>query len=63
MTVIVTTAFVGMAQPAAPAALRIQPGRARIEDGYRHRPIGSLQALALAVGAALMITGLMWVAL
>jgi len=35
----------------------------RIEDGFRHRTIDSLQALGLAVTAAILLTGLIWVAL
>ncbi|SFL05763.1 hypothetical protein [Methylorubrum salsuginis] len=35
----------------------------KIENGFRHCTIGSLQALGLAVTAAILLTGLIWVAL
>lgn len=34
-----------------------------IEDGTRYRTIGSLQALALAIGASLAVVGLIYTAL
>ncbi len=34
-----------------------------IEDAYRHRSIGSLHALGLAVAASILLTGLLWIAL
>lgn len=34
-----------------------------IEDGTRYRTIGSLQALALAIGASLAVVGLIYAAL
>lgn len=39
-----------------------QPGRV-IEDGYRHRAVGSFQALALAIVASVTVVGLVYVAL
>lgn len=33
-----------------------------IEDGYRHRAIGSLQAFALALAASVLVTGLIYAA-
>jgi len=48
---------------ALPAAVRAVVREPLVEDGYRHRAIGSLQALGLAVLAAVLTTGLMWVLL
>ncbi len=49
------------------AAGRAQPQSADagglIEEGYRHRAIGSLQALALALAASVLVTGLVYAAL
>lgn len=47
---------------AMPAAVRKVFSDLPVEDGYRYKAIGSLQALALAVLAAALTTGLMWVA-
>src|SRR3954468_24606418 len=56
---------VGMPRGTAMGVLPAANTGPLVEDGYRHKAIGSLQALALAlaVAAAVMTTGLMWVAL
>ncbi|GJE18716.1 hypothetical protein [Methylobacterium marchantiae] len=48
-------------QPVPPALAGGVPGR--IEDGFHGADIGSLQALALAVTASILLTGLLWVVL
>lgn len=47
--------------PVLPAPVT-DAGRA-VADAGRHRSIGSLQALALAVAASLVTTALLWLAL
>jgi hypothetical protein len=48
---------------AMPAAVGADVREPLVDDGYRHRAIGSLPALGLAILAAVLTTGLMWVAL
>lgn len=48
----------GNAIPAVVRAIDVEP---LVEDGYRHQAIGSLQALGLAILAAVLTTGLLWV--
>lgn len=70
MSVVVRTTYIAtertVGMPRRPAELAIrQPANAPtlIEDGYHHQAITSLQAVALAVVASVLVTGLMWVAL
>ncbi|MCC0808281.1 hypothetical protein FPV16_19045 [Methylobacterium sp. W2] len=70
MSVVIGTAFgpavrsVGMPRGmAGRSASRLADTRPVAEDGYRYRAIGSFQALGLAIGASVMVTGLLWIVL
>lgn len=70
MTMVMRTTYVTMARtvrmPRGAAARTIpmdEGAKSLIGDGYRHEAIGSLQALALAVVASLLVTGLLWTVL
>ncbi|GEO99570.1 hypothetical protein [Methylobacterium haplocladii] len=63
-TDVTTVRTVRMPRGTAARTLPMDEGvRSLIGDGYRHEAIGSLQALALAVVASLLVSGLLWTVL
>ena len=61
-TELISIRAVGMPRGSALTAItpRTANARALAENGNLHEGIGSLQALGLAIAAAILVTGLLW---